>query len=425
MRDRWEDLQEGLGASRERRRGRRRLAALVLGLLVLSGYAAGRLSPRWETPGPLTGDLAREMPAPDPAEVCRDILCDIPWPTPVPAPEGGYEEWVGDHRVRYTLDPELQEQALAVFRRYRVPYGAFVAVEPATGRLLALAEYSHEEPELRDFCRRATYPAASLTKVITAAAVLEAGLASPETAIRYEGNPYRLYPRKIEPTNRSRENNVSTVAAALGSSNNVVFAKLGVELGAERLEDALERFGFNRAIPLEFPLQESRAAVPLERYPLGRVAAGFGGVYLSPVHAALLAAAVGNGGTMMRPYLVGSIEDGAGAVVYQARPEALARATTPEVAAQVRDMMVQTVTGGTSAKVFRRYARKLSREVGVAGKTGSLTGDDPPGKYEWFVGFAPLEEPKIAVASLIVNHDLWHIKGTYVAQAVMKEFFGM
>ncbi len=423
MRDRWRDLQENLLAVRGRRRVRRRLAAILLGLLVVAGYTAGRLTPRFEGPVPLTDNRAREMPPAPPT--FQDLLGRTTWPAPVLGPEGGYEEWVGGHRVRYTLDPELQEHALSVFRRYRVPYGAFVALEPTTGRLLALAEYSREEPDLRDFCRRATYPAASLIKIVTAVGVLEAGLAEPGTKIRYEGNPYRLNPRKIEPSNARRENHVSTVAEAMGTSNNVVFAKLGVELGAEGLEDVLERFGFNRTIPFEFPLQQSRASVPMERYPLGRTAAGFGEVYLSPVHAALIAAAVGNGGVMMRPYLVEAVEDGQGRLLYQSAPAPLLRSTAPEVAQRVRDMMVKTVTRGTSSKVFQRYARKLSREVGVAGKTGSLTGDDPPGRYEWFIGFAPLEDPKIAVAGLIVNHDLWHIKGTYVAQAVMKDFFGM
>ncbi|MDW7709439.1 MAG: penicillin-binding transpeptidase domain-containing protein [Deferrisomatales bacterium] len=423
MRDRWRELQEGLQAARGRRRARRRLAAVLLGLLVLSGYAAGRLAPRFEAPGPRPEAQVPELPLPGPT--FRELLGQTTWPTPTLGADGGYEEWMEGHRVRYTLDPELQEQALSVFRRYRVPYGALVAMEPATGKLLALAEYSHQEPDLRDFCRRATYPAASLIKMVTAVAVLEAEVAEPETEIRFEGNPYRLFPRKIEPGNRARENNASTVAEAFGTSNNVIFAKLGVELGPEFLEDALERFGFNRSIPFEFPLQESRATVPRDRYPLGRTAAGFGAVYLSPVHAALMAAAVGNGGVMMRPYLVGAVEDGNGRLLYQAAPAPLLRTTSPEVARRVREMMVKTVTRGTSSRVFHRYARRLSRDVGVAGKTGSLTGNDPPGRYEWFVGFAPLEDPKIAVASLIVNHDLWHIKGTYVAQAVMKEFFGM
>lgn len=420
MRDRWSDVQDNLRSSRQRRRGRRKLSVLVFATLVAVGYALGRMAPWMEEPAPRS---AAHPEAARASAVCREILCQVTWPSPSLGADSRYEEWLGENRVVYTLDPELQEQAEAVFRQYRVPYGALVAIEPATGRILALVEFSREEPDLQDFARRATYPAASLVKVITAAAALETGRFTPASQIRFEGNPYRLYPRKLSADNRRRENNVSSLAEALGKSNNVVYAKVGVELGPQALEASLRRFGFNQAIPFDFSLQESHASVPTETYPLGRTAAGFGEVYLSPVHAALISAAIANGGKMMRPYVVERLEDSRGRTVYQASPEPLGEVTPEAIARQVAQMMERTVTNGTSARVFRRYARKL-RSLGVAGKTGSLTGEDPPGRYEWFIGFAPLEEPQLAVASLVVNHDLWHIKGTYAAQAVMREFFG-
>ena len=411
---------------REDRRRRRGMAGVVLGVLLLAGFVGARIAPEHgpDSPPPTRSDLERLIRL---ADASARVLRRIGWPAPSLGGDGVYEQRLGNYRVVYTLDPELQEEALAVFRRYRVPYGAFVAVEPATGRVLALAEYSSQEPDMRDFCRRATYPAASLIKVITAVAALETGEVTPETPIRFQGNPYRLYPRKISPRYRYRENNVHTFAEALATSNNVVFAKVGADVvGAERLRAALHAFGFNREIPFEFPFQPSRAVVPEERYPLARTAAGFGEVYLSPLHAALIAAAVGNGGVMMRPYVVDRIEDAQGRVLYRGEPAPFSRVAPPDVAWKVARMMEKTVTRGTSAKVFYRYARRLRREVGVAGKTGSLTGDDPPGKYEWFIGFAPVENPSIAAASLVVNQgDLWHIKGTYVAQRVMREFFGM
>ncbi len=416
----WPLLQEHV---RDRRRRKRRLAAVVIALLAVVGYVGARIAPRFEGPRPRVEAQGPELP---PVDTGSEVLRRVSWPKPSRAGDG-YEQWVGPYRIRYTLEPELQEEALAVFRRYKVPYGAFVAVEPSTGRILAMAEYSRADPALRDFCRRATYPAASLVKVVTAAAALEAGVVTPDTRIRFEGSPYRLYPRKISPKNRRREHNVHTVAQALGSSNNVVFGKIGAQLlGAERLREALAAFGFNQPLRFDFRLQVSRASVPAEPYPLARTAAGFGDVYLSPIHAALIAAAVGNRGVMMRPYIVDTIEDAAGDAVYRAAPAPLGRCTTEAVAAQVARMMERTVTQGTSAKVFYRYARRLRRKVGVAGKTGSLTGDDPPGKYEWFIGFAPVDGPRIAVASLVVNRgDLWHIKGSYTAQAVMREFYGM
>ncbi len=424
MQDSWRSFQETLAHSRERRRRRRRTAFLLLTAVLLTGYGAAHLSPLFEGPDPRLEENAAIIP---PADSCRDVLCKIPWPEFELGEDGGYDQWVEGHRIRYTVDPELQEEALAVFRRYKVPYGAFVAIEPPTGKVLALAEYSEQEPDLMDFCRRATYPAASLVKIITAVSALEGGKVEPSTQFRFEGSPYRLYPRKISPKNGWRENNVSTLADALGKSNNVVFGKIGVDVvGAEDLDRALGEFGFNTRLPFDFRLQRSQATVPRERFPLARTAAGFEDVYLSPVHAAMIAAAVGNGGLMMQPYVVGSIEDETGKTLYQASPAPFRRCTTKEVADQVGQMMVKTVSRGTSAKVFYRYARKLRSRVGVAGKTGSLTGQDPPGKYEWFVGFAPVTNPKIAVASLVVNQgDLWHIKGTYTAQAVMREFFGM
>lgn len=423
MQETWRTFQHVLAASRVRRRRRRRLAAVAFAALLLAGYAAAKVALRFEGPPPLTEARATPLP---PSDNCADVLCRLSGPSPKVGPDGRYEEQVDGHRLVYTFDPGLQELALGVLRRYKVPYGAFVAVEPATGRVLALAEHSQEDPTLSDFARRATYPAASLIKVITASAALETGRITPSTTVRFEGSPYVLYPRKIFPKSPRFENNVATFAEALGTSNNVVFAKVGSQLvGAAGLERKLAQFAFNREIPFDFRLQVSRASVPAEPYETARTSAGFGEVYISPVHAALIAAAVGNGGVMMRPYAVAALEDAQGRTTYRPEPAALGRCVSPEIARTLAEMMQMTVTRGTSTKVFARNARRLWQDVRIAGKTGSLTGDNPPGMYEWFIGFAPAENPQIAVASLIVNHDLWHIKGTYVAQAVMKEFFGM
>lgn len=423
MNDSWRSLQDSYRTLRQRRRRRRWVAVAWLAFLFLAGYPLAKVALHLEGPTPKTE--AGEVPGAG-ATVGRDILRQIQHPTPALGPGGVYGEQVDGRRIVYTLDPELQELAESVLRQYRVPYGAFVALEPATGRVLAMAEYSQQEPGLRDFCRRATYPAASLIKVITASQALATGSVTPATVVRFEGSPYVLHPRKLSPQRARFENNQTTVAEALGKSNNVVFAKLGSDLvGAERLEGALRDFAFNRPIPFDFPLQPSRASVPRERYELARTSAGFGEVYLSPVHAALIAAAVGNRGVMMAPYLVQSIQDRDGKVLYRAEPRELGRALDGQVAATLASMMENTVTRGTSSRVFHRYARNLWKDVGVAGKTGSLTGDDPPGTYEWFIGFAPVGAPRIAVASLVVNHELWQIKGSFVAQAVMREFFGM
>lgn len=369
-------------------------------------------------------ELLSPAPPPEPPTPSSLGLAEF---APAVGPDGRLEQRVGDKRFVYTLVPSLQKEAERVLSQYKVPYGAIVAMEPATGRILAMAEYSQAEPLAEGLLLRATYPAASLAKVVTAAAALSTGKVSPNTVYRYEGSPYKLSERKLSPKNARREGNKSTLTQALGKSNNVVFAKVGADVvGPGGLSQAFDAFFFNREIPFDLPLQPSAAAVPCERYPLGCTSAGFGDVHLSPIHAALIASAVANGGTAMSPYVVEEVTDASGLSLYRGAPRELGRAVSPQVASALADMMRATVESGTSTRTFRRYARKLFNRVDIAGKTGTLDGDNPEGRYEWFIGFAPAENPKIAVAGLVVNQgDLWYINGTFTAAAVMKRHFGM
>lgn len=348
---------------------------------------------------------------------------------PSPVNEGGkLVQRAEGRKITYTLDPDMQKSAENIFSQYKVPYGAFVALDPTTGKVLALAEYSASDPEMKSICMRATYPAASLIKVITSAAALKTGKVNPSTLVRFEGNPYRLSQRKVSPNNARNDRSVTTLTEALGKSNNVVFAKMGVNVvGAGGLQAELNDFGFNREIPFEFPLQKSTALVPQEFYELAKTSAGFGDVYVSPVHAALIAASVANGGAMMKPYIVESVTDASGNEIYRGAPEKLSQVIDPSLAATLAEMMKATVLKGTSSKIFnRKQFKKLVTNIGVAGKTGSLTGEDPPGRYEWFIGFAPTGNPRVAVAALVVNKSaVWHIKGTYTAAEVMREHFGL
>lgn len=368
--------------------------------------------------------LSEPQPAVAPLQ---SILSRISRPEPVLDSTGKLVQRVDDAKVVYTLDPELQSLVKDIYTQYRVPYGALVAIEPSTGKILALVEHSASEPDARGLCLRATYPAASLIKVITSAAALKTGKVGPDTVVRYEGNPYRLTERKVSPRNAKNDRLTTTLTEALGKSNNVVFAKMGINVvGQAGLEAQLTDFAFNRVVPFDFDLQKSTALVPTDTYPLGRTAAGFGDVYLSPLHAAMIAATVGNGGVMMKPYVVDRVEDKAGDVLHTGVPSEMNRVLDRTLSRTLAQMMTSTVDKGTASKVFNRNAKKLLARMKVAGKTGSLSGDDPPGRYEWFIGFAPLENPRIAVASLVVNKgEMWHIKGAYAAAHVMKKHFGL
>ncbi|TLN14193.1 hypothetical protein FDZ71_08035, partial [bacterium] len=261
------------------------------------------------------------------------FVAEMQVPEPILGPDGKYFQIVNGKKYTFTLDPELQAEAQSVLKKNKVPYGAIVAVEPSTGKVLAFAEYSHKEPSIRGLAQRATYPAASLIKVVTAAAALETGKVCETSPFSYEGSPYVLTKRKIDPQNRRRERNVVTLGEALGQSNNVVFGKLGVYcVGPEKMRQTTADFGFNRDIPFEFPVQPSSSVVPEETFDLAQTTAGFIGTKISPVHAALIAAAVSNNGVMMRPWMVESVTDENGSVIYSGSPESLLTAITPKIA---------------------------------------------------------------------------------------------
>ncbi|MEE8449031.1 MAG: penicillin-binding transpeptidase domain-containing protein [Thermodesulfobacteriota bacterium] len=324
----------------------------------------------------------------------------------------------------YSLKPCLQQGIKVYLRKARVSYGAFVAVEPKTGRIMALVSYSRHKNITGNLALKAGYPAASIFKLVTAAAALERGKISPQTRIAYRGNPWLLTRSVLKP-NRRLDRRVTTFKRALAKSNNVVFARVAIKwVGAKNLLDYAEAFGFNQPIPFESSVEVSRARISSDRYSLARIAAGFQGVTLSPLHGALIAAAIANDGIMMKPTLVDRVVTEQGEVVYRKRFQPWIRAIKSRTAARLRSMMRETITKGTSAKVFRLFRRKTKGRLSIGGKTGTLNGNNPPGRNEWFVGLAPLEAPRIAIAALVIKKNGRRgIKGSQLALKGFKIFF--
>ncbi len=135
------------------------------------------------------------------------------------------------------------------------------------------------------------------------------------------------------------------------------------------------------------------------------------------MHAALIAAAVGNGGVAFEPSLLDEIDG------KDVPPTGSMRLLNAETAGTLRDMMKLTVSDGTATSSFRERHRMILGDIEVAGKTGSLSNHKGPFKdYSWFVGFAPADDPKIAVAAVVVNSNLWRIKAPYVAREAMRAY---
>jgi cell division protein FtsI/penicillin-binding protein 2 len=205
---------------------------------------------------------------------------------------------------------------------------------------------------------------------------------------------------------------------ALAKSANVVFAKMAEKhLDGPALREEAERFLFNRSVWSDPAVSASTANIPDSGLEFAKSAAGFGDVKLSPLHAALIAAAVGNGGDMPDPTLIDSI-DGVAAARQGER-----RILRPETAATLKEMMKLTVSEGTASNSFRERRGAVLGDIEVAGKTGSLSNHQKPFKdYSWFVGFAPADDPKIAVAAVVVNGLKWSIHAPFVAREALRAY---
>lgn len=305
-----------------------------------------------------------------------------------------------------TVDPPLQAQITRIMQDYQVPYGAAVVLEPSTGRVLAMAEHSQTDPSMRGLTTRAVFPAASIFKIVTGSALLEAGVAPSEEAC-FHGGKRGLTERLLEDS--TRDGACHTLSSAMGKSANVVFAKLTRKhLSADALRRMAARLRFNRPIAFPIPTDVSLASIPEDEFGLANTGAGFGDVYLSPLHGAALAAASATG-VWRDP------------VLFESSPEApvapAEEVLSPEVTRALTGMLEETVTHGTARRVFRERGFRVE---GAVGKTGTLADKNPFRDYSWFVGFAPKDNPRVAVAAVIVNEPLWRIRATWLGREAMR-----
>ena len=145
---------------------------------------------------------------------------------------------------------------------------------------------------------------------------------------------------------------------------------------------------------------------------------------LSPVHAALLAASVINGGRILRPILVDSMTDDNGIVLYANEPAHTRPVILPNATKQLQIMMHETVRSGSAQQAFKGFARGHFIGVEVGGKTGSLSGSRPRGAYDWFIGYAHRGEQKLAFAALCINEAYWYVKSSQIARKAVENYFG-
>ncbi len=341
--------------------------------------------------------------------------------------------------VALTLDPAAQQAAVEGLGERP---GAVVALEPATGKILALASSPTYDPGVlagpdteavtaafntltadpsRPLLNRALseiYPPGSTFKIVTTAAALESGRYTPDSDV-FGGATLDLPQSTATLPNASGAactgGERTTLMEALKRSCNTSFGQLGIDLGADVLQAQAEAFGFGRRF--EVPIRTAASRFPADANPpqTAQSAIGQFDVAATPLQMAMVAAGVANRGIVMEPYLVNEVRGPDTVSLGVTDPSELSRAVSPQTADTLTAMMVAVVEDGTGSNAAINGVR-------VAGKTGTAQqgGDRPP--HAWFVSFAPAEDPAVAVAVLIESGGgEAEISGNRLAAPVARE----
>ena len=334
--------------------------------------------------------------------------------------------------VYLTIDLDLQRTAYDLFQGRK---GALAAIEPQTGRILALVSSPGYDPsnvkenwdnlsedENKPLINRATqglYPPGSVFKIITLAAALSY---NPEIEtekfytpgyIKIDGSIIRdgqhLWPGEYDLT------------TAFRFSSNTVFIQIGQSVEREKMISMVEAFGFNRATKSDIPIAKSTFPKPPiigGNVEMAESFIGQGRLLCTPIQMAQVAAVIANNGNTVTPYIAREIVSSLGTVKDTLPKVSQSQVISPEVADKIKALMIDVVRYGTGKAA-------AIKGVEVAGKTGSA--ENPHGQaHAWFVGFAPAEDPKIAVAVVVENAGSGGaVAGPIAREVILKYLSGM
>jgi penicillin-binding protein A len=338
------------------------------------------------------------------------------------------------------LDSAAQRVALEDLEE--AGFGAVVAIEPQTGRVRAMASNAPFDPNrvpyeleklnlnetetpLLDRATQGRYPPGSTFKVVTAAAGLDSGTITPETTIDAPGT--------LEVEGQALHNdfdeNFGPIAldTALTNSVNTWFAQLGEQVGQDTLFEYMDKFGFNSKPAIDLPSDQVLPSGVLEGNKLlgasdpidiARVAIGQERLLATPLQMAEVAATVANGGKLMTPQIWSRVVDPDGRVTKRLDPSQYSQPIGAETAAELNTAMQGVVSEGTGTNA-------AIPGVTVAGKTGTAEtpyndscGGGTEENQAWFMGFAPAEDPKIAIAATVECTTLF---GNDVAAPIFRD----
>lgn len=341
------------------------------------------------------------------------------------------EKSPGDNVIT-TLNTELQQIAYDALGNNR---GAVVVMEPASGKILAMVSKPSYDPNQIDeiwdeliidekqqspLLNRATqglYPPGSTFKLLTA---LEFIRENPDYrsyeykckgSIEYNSMIINCYDRK--------KHGLLGLPLAFAKSCNTSFANIGRDLDIDSFYKLCTDFYFNKPLPVEMVSNQSSYSLKTGTASIKeamQTAIGQGNTLITPLHNAMIAATVANGGLMMKPYIVDKIINVDGGRVKKYNPQQIGRPMSPTEAAYIGIMMRRVVTDGTGKKL-------MDLEPAAAGKTGSADHASNEPSHAWFIGYAPYDDPKLVVSVIVESVGTGSDYAVPIAKKIFQSYF--
>ncbi len=324
--------------------------------------------------------------------------------------KGDIDLFQGDKKkgfdLNLTINNSLQKFA---YQKMNGRCGALVALEPQTGKVLAMVSLPDFDPNAASLEKnwseivenensplisrsiQGLYPPGSTYKIVTLAAAYENGM---KEKLFEDVGEFKVGDVTVENYNGKKYGEIS-LERAFAVSSNQIFCSIGYELGADFVDEIARRFGVGDKIDFDLDIAQSRIEYKKMTDTDGAlVSIGQGQLLTTPMHMAMIASAVANKGNIMRPYIVDSITKN-NIIIKDTSPKVMGQAITEECAEYVAQQMIEVVKSGTGT-------RAQISGVTVAGKTGTAENEKEK-DHSWFVGYAPADAPQIAVAVILEN----------------------
>lgn len=331
-------------------------------------------------------------------------------------------------QTEFHFNEELEKYIKKQMRIYTSKAMAVVVMDNETGNVISLLSYDKKEKKYgRSMALIASHPSASLSKIISAADLIENAGFNPWTNIQTRGKGTTLY--KYQLKKELKWSRRISLEKAFAYSNNAAFGKAVIQNStASSLFKMAKSFGFNKRISNHLRLPKSVFHLPKNQFNLAELASGFNReTMISPLHAAVFASIVANDGVLKKPKLLRSLTyKGEIIIEDEQSPNDEEKVLSYETAVSLSQLMTKTIEFGTARKSFRRFKRKLKRLLEIGGKTGSITGGIPKGKRDWFAAFSRPKDKSnngISVSVMSIQGEKWRAKSSYLAKNIIEYYY--